>query len=62
MARSDILIAKRGYKQITSGDPFVIITYIKKHIRKSDYSKYEVVSGTDTVSIPNYIKKHKSLW
>jgi hypothetical protein len=64
MGRSDILLAKRGYKQITSGDPFVIVTYIKNHIGKSDYSKYEVILGSSsrTVSIESYIKAHKSLW
>jgi len=62
MGRSDLLIKKSNNSQVTSGSPFVIITYIKIHINQSDYSKYEVISGNDTVSISNYIKKHKSLW
>jgi hypothetical protein len=61
---SDQLILKRNQRKVISGDPFTLITYIKYHLNKPVYPKYEIVLG-DTpgfMSVDAYIKKHKKLW
>jgi hypothetical protein len=64
MAANHILVLKRNYKKVTSGSPFMVITFIKQHLEKSDYPSYEVVFGNtpNSVSVEEYIRAHKDLW